>query len=95
VCTRGNRCVVHVVGELDCATRDQLVTALTAGHQPAMTIDLGGITFMDCSGYAALVAARQVIESDGRSLAVTGQTGQPARLWKLIAELEGGDGTTG
>jgi anti-anti-sigma regulatory factor len=55
-----------------------------------MMIDLGGVTFMDCSGYAALVSSRLLIEADGRSLKITGQTGQPARLFDLIAQLEHG-----
>lgn len=77
---------------MDRATCDQFVDASTAGHHSATTVDLGGVTFMDSSGYDALVVARQVVESDGRSLAIRGQTGQPARLWKVIADLESGDG---
>lgn len=94
VCNTHNTCVVHVAGELDLATRDQLVSASTEGHHPAMVIDLGGVTFMDCSGYGSLVASRRVIEGEGRSLAITGQTGQPARLCKLIADLESATATT-
>ena len=83
-----NTCVVHVTGELDLATRDQLVSASTAGHHPGMMIDLAGVTFMDCAGYRALVASRRIIESEGRSLMITGQAGQPKRFLDLIAELE-------
>ncbi len=91
VFTTRNACVVHVTGELDLATRDQLVSVSTAGHHPTMVIDLGGVTFMDCSGYDALDTSRLVIEAEGRSVAITGQTGQPARLFQLIAELESVD----
>ena len=80
--------VVHVTGEVDLATRDQLVSASTAGHHPHIVIDLGGVTFMDCGGYGALVASQRVIESQGRTLAITGQTGQPSQLFDMIAELE-------
>jgi len=80
--------VIHVTGELDLATCDQLVTASTAGPHPTMTIDLGGVTFMDCSGYGSLIASRHIIQSQGGALTITGQTGQPARLFELIAELE-------
>ena len=83
-----NTCVVHVAGELDLATRNQLVSAATAGHHPNMQIDLAGVTFMDCSGYRALIAARRIIEGEGRSLTVTGETGEPARFLDLIDELE-------
>lgn len=84
----GNVGVMFVSGELDFTTRDQLVSVATADHHAAIVIDLGGVTFMDCSGYGALVAARLAIEGDGRSLTITGHNGQPARLSKLIAELE-------
>ena len=84
----GNSCVVHVTGELDLASRNQLFVAFTAGNHPAMVIDLAGVTFMDCSGYRCLVAARLVIEQGGRSLIVRGATGQPARLLDLIAKLQ-------
>lgn len=83
----GNVCVVSVSGELDFTTRDQLVSVATAGHHPAMVIDLGEVTFMDCTGYGALVDSRLAIENDGRSLTITGHTGQPARLSELIADL--------
>ena len=80
--------MVVVTGELDLSTRNQLMSAATAGRHPAMVIDLTGCTFMACSGYGSLVASRLAIERDGRSLTITGQNGQPARLWKLIADLE-------
>ena len=83
-----NTCVVHVTGELDLATSEQLVAASTAGHHAEMVIDLSGVTFMDCSGYGALIASRLAIEAEGRSLTTTGQTGQPARLFDLITRLE-------
>lgn len=82
----GNVCVVSVSGELDRASCDQLVSVATGGDKPAIVIDLGGVTFMDCSGFGALVASRLAIEGTGRSLTITGQTGEPARLWKLIAD---------
>jgi anti-anti-sigma factor len=86
--TAHETCVIHVTGELDLATRDQLVTASTAGPHPTVTIDLGGVTFMDCSGYGSLITSRHIIQSQGGALTITGQTGQPARLFELIAELE-------
>lgn len=79
---------IYVSGELDLATRDQLVSVVTGGRRPTVEVHLGGCTFMDCSGYGALVASRLAIEGQGRSLTITGQTGQPALLWKLIADLE-------
>lgn len=83
--------VIYVSGELVLATRDRLVSVLTAGDRPMVEVYLGGCTFMDCSGYGAFVASRLALEGQGRSLAVSGQTGQPALLWKLIADLECAD----
>jgi anti-anti-sigma factor len=81
-------CTVHVAGELDLATRKQLLTTMIAGNHPTMVIDLAGVTFMDCSGYGSLVASQLAVEGGGRTLTIIGQTGQPARLLELIAELE-------
>ena len=86
--TEDTRCVVWATGELDAESHDQLVVAATAGDHPAMVIDLEGVTFMDCSGYGSLTTSRLAVESDGRELTTRGQTGQPARLFEVIEELE-------
>jgi anti-anti-sigma factor len=80
--------VIRLAGELDLATCDRLVAASSTGRHSATVIDLGGVTFMDCSGYSALVTARRFLEHDGRALTVRGETGQPARLMGLIARAE-------
>ena len=82
------RCVIFAGGELDLATRDQLFVALTKVDHQTVVVDLADITFMDCCGYGALVAARHVVEGGGRTLTISGQTGQPARLFELIATVE-------
>lgn len=84
----GNSCVIHARGELDLATRNQLFEASTQGNHSTMVIDLAEITFMDCSGYGCLVASRLIIEGNGRTLTISGQSGQPARLLEMIAALE-------
>jgi anti-anti-sigma factor len=81
-------CVVHVAGELDLATRDQLVSASTTGHHRRTTIDLGRVTFMDCGGYTSLTMSRRIMEGRGGTLVIAGQTGQPARLLDVIAALD-------
>ena len=55
--------------------------AATGTH---VQVDLAATTFMDCGGYSALVAARQVIEGRGGTLTWRGATGGPARLLTLI-----------
>jgi anti-anti-sigma factor len=88
VVPEGNHCVIHVSGELDLSTRDQLYATSTTGDHPAMVIDLADVTFMDCCGYGTLIASARAVQAEGRSLGIRGQTGQPAHLMRLIAELE-------
>ena len=90
VLPEGDTCVVRATGELDQASRDQLIAMSTAGHHPHMSIDLSAVTFMDCGGYGGLVASRRRIEEDGRTLTIRGAAGQPERLIELITRLEGG-----
>lgn len=88
VYVEGTSCVVHVAGELDLTTKDQLFAVATVGKHPAMVIDVADVTFMDCSGFGALVASGLVINGDDRTLRIRGLTGQPAHLCDLIAKLE-------
>ena len=88
VAPAGVSCTIRVVGELDLATRNRLFLACTAGNHQFTTVDMSRLTFMDCSGYAGIVAARHVVEADGRTLAVRGLIGQPQHLMDLIARCE-------
>ncbi len=81
----GRSCVVRATGELDFASRTMLFEASIDGNHPAMVIDLGAVTFMDCGGYGSLVASRHSLQQTGRTLKLRGATGQPARLLELIA----------
>ena len=88
VAPAGVSCTIRVVGELDLATRNRLFLACTVGNHQFTTVDMSRVTFMDCSGYAGIVAARHVVEADGRTLAVRGLIGQPQHLLDLIARHE-------
>ena len=88
VVSEGNSRIVHAAGECDLRSHDQLFVASTEGRHTAMVLDLTGVTFMDCGGYRSLVASRLFLEQGGRTLAIRGATGQPARLLHLIARLE-------
>jgi anti-anti-sigma factor len=88
VVSDGDRCVVHVTGELDLATRNRLFRTCTAGNYPSMVVDISRLTFVDCCGYGGIVASRSVVEADGRTLTVRGAIGEPAQLLNLIAHLE-------
>jgi anti-anti-sigma factor len=80
--------VVHVCGELDLATRNLTYRACLAGGDVAVTVEMAELTFMDCSGYSGLVAARRVLQEQGGSLTLRNQLGQPARLLTLLSFLE-------
>jgi anti-anti-sigma factor len=84
----GKSCVVHAAGELDRASSGKLIVTSTAGTHNAMVIDLDELTFMDSGGYHALEESRRMLELDGRTLTIRGQTGEPARLLELIAHRE-------
>ena len=88
VFAEGQQCIVRPTGELDLATRAQLLAALTSGDSPAMVVDLAAVTFMDCSGYGTLVASGVALTGQRRTLSLRGPAGQPARLLTMIAALE-------
>lgn len=80
--------VVNVSGELDMGTRDSVETACLAGDDMSVVVEMADLTFMDCCGYGALVAARRVIQERGGSLTLSNQVGQPARLLMLLGAVE-------
>lgn len=80
--------VVHVTGELDMASRVAMVDGCLAGDSLEVVVDLAGATFMDCSGYGALVRATGVLRTRGGSLTLTGEVGEPARLLSLLDRKE-------
>jgi anti-anti-sigma factor len=76
----GGRRVVHVYGELDLAARDEFYKTCVTGDHSALVIDMSRLTFLDCSGYGALVAVRLAIQQRGGSVTVRRPMGQPAHL---------------
>lgn len=80
----GSNHVVNVSGELDVRTRRFVEAACLTGHDPDVVVEMSGLTFMDCRGYAGLVAIRQALLAQGGSLTLTNQTGQPARLLAML-----------
>ena len=79
--------VVSIGGDLDESSRERCFEACVAAAGTHVHVDLGATTFMDCGGYSALIAARQVIEGRGGTLTWRGATGEPARLLTLIRKL--------
>jgi anti-anti-sigma regulatory factor/transcriptional regulator with GAF, ATPase, and Fis domain len=84
----GNRRTVRITGDLELATRNDCFNACVNGDGDIVDIDISAITFMNCSGYSALVAARLVVEQRGGSLNICNPTGQPAYFLGLLARIE-------
>jgi anti-anti-sigma factor len=77
--------VASLSGDLDFASRNPCFDACVAGGD-VVDIDMAALTFMDCSGYGGLIAARLVLEGRGGSLTLRNAHGQPARLLTLLGQ---------
>ena len=66
---------VAVSGEVDLATahvlRDRLLGVLRDQGPTTLSVDLAGVTFLDCTGLNALIAARNAAARTGRRMRVT------------------------
>ena len=80
--------VVTLSGELDVRTRQLAENACLTGHGLAVVVDMSELSFMDCCGYAGLIAIRRALLAEGGSLTLTNQSGQPARLLALLGTAE-------
>jgi anti-anti-sigma factor len=80
--------VVRVSGELDIAARDLVRRACLEGSDLTVVVDMTELTFIDCCGYGALIAASRILTDLGGSLTMHNQTGQPAFLLGLLHDLE-------
>ncbi|MCM4084349.1 STAS domain-containing protein [Paractinoplanes hotanensis] len=80
---------VAVAGEIDLATVDELEDALLgiplAEPLPAIEVDLGEVTFLDCCGVSALVAGRNAAVRAGGGLRIT----RPQPAVRRVLELTG------
>ena len=90
--------VINIAGELDQATVPELEGALDdaiANASESLLVDLSECSFIDSSGLAALVAARQrVLDSDGRGFGLCCPDEQVRRLLNITG-LDNAMGVTG
>ena len=82
------RRVVRLSGELDIASRHRVRRTCRDGTDLTVVVDMTDLTFIDCSGYGALIAARRILTDLGGSLTIRNQAGQPAFLLSLLHDLE-------
>lgn len=76
---------VVVNGELDLFTAPELNAALhaTGAGREELVLDLRGLTFIDSSGMAVLVAQRRAMRALGTRLRVVGPSGPALRAFEL------------
>lgn len=83
--TGPGRCRVTVAGDLDVVSapdvRDTLRAAL-ADHR-SVVVDCGGLTFCDCTGLSALLAAARTAKASGSELRLCSIPHPLARLLRL------------
>ncbi len=84
----GDARVVRLAGQLDVASCGVVKQWCVAGGAGAVIVDLSDLTFLDCGGYGALLAARTELEQHHRTLTLIGAVGEPRRLLDLIRQLE-------
>jgi anti-anti-sigma factor len=78
--------VVELSGELDIVSADFLTDVLVDVAGSTVVVDLSGLTFMDCRGVAALIAARDRIAAKGLgSIVLT----EPRRMVRKPLEILG------
>jgi anti-sigma B factor antagonist len=82
---RGGWAVAAPTGEVDLLTapelRAELLAALTA-YSPRLVVDLSGVSFMDCRGLSALVAAWRRASDAGGTVCLVGAS---AYITKMLA----------
>ena len=81
---RGQRIIVRLTGELDHHSAKGLLRRLDQEIEKALptqlTLDLSGVTFMDISGIALLIRARQRMQELGGTADVCGAAAQARRV---------------
>jgi anti-sigma B factor antagonist len=82
----GDCAVLRVAGEIDLQTAPELrerLTDLVATGVRHLIIDASGITFLDSTGLAVLVAGHDRLRAHGGSLALAGNQERIVRLLRL------------
>lgn len=83
----GNSTLLRVQGELDALTSVELgpvLEVLSAGVDPAVTVDLSELRMIDTLGVGALVGLHKRVRSNGGAVRFVGVAGQPLAIFKLL-----------
>jgi len=83
--TKGRELIVSLRGELDHHAARETVTAIERAAEAAlpllMTLDFGGVTFMDSSGIAVAMRARRRMASLGGNAAIVNVPPQAKKVF--------------
>lgn len=83
----GDRCVVHLVGELDVNTatglREEVHRRVVSSPSPTLVLELSELTFCDARGLGTMVSAKKTAEAAGKQLLLVGPTPPMRRLLRL------------
>jgi anti-anti-sigma factor len=77
---------IAVNGDIDLSTAEDLLVRLTAligSLQHEISLDLSGVTFIDCAGLRPLAAANARARANGASIRLTAMSPAVARLFEL------------
>lgn len=80
--------LVAVRGELDSSLADRLLYLIGQLHSEAIILNLGGLTFVDPAGVAALVRANHLLEGEGHHLVVINARGTVRRTLEMAGEAD-------
>jgi anti-sigma B factor antagonist len=75
--------LVSVAGEIDMATAPRLAETLVQFANGSVTVDLTDVTFIDCSGLTALIAAQRHVERRRGQLFVRGVNPITRKLFEM------------
>jgi anti-sigma B factor antagonist len=87
----GPHVTLRVVGEVDLATAGVLTAELDraiAGFDGSVTVNLGGVTFLDSIALCALLRARGALDASDRTLVVTEPGPATMRVFGLTGLLD-------
>jgi anti-anti-sigma factor len=82
---------VVLAGEMDLGTRDEVLGAILRAVEDrprSVTVDLSGVSFMDCSGLGVLIRAKELVAAAGCQLVVSAFPEPVERLLALTGTLE-------
>jgi anti-sigma B factor antagonist len=91
VVSTGGHHEVRLVGELDMSTAPQLRDALqdlAVGEAPTVTVDLGGLAFVDSTGLSVLIMGLKRCRQQGGDMALRSPTPGTLRVLEITGLTE-------